>query len=231
MKYFFVLFISVAATFSAFSQASVPSDSIPFEIRKQAYIYQLAKKYNDPGVARNALYNLFALNPGNATVLDSLALWYFDYQQYASAALVASDALTINPDDMFAAEVAAVSFENLGVKDRAVTFYEKLYLGNNDINILYQLAYLQLGLKRYGEAILNIEAIIENPKSDEFKLIFPVDNKTSQEVTLKVAAIRLKGMIEADRGNTSLAKELYNQALEIAPDFTILKQQLEELNK
>ncbi len=207
-------------------------DSIPWELRKNAFIYGIAKNYNDPSVARMALYNLIAENPGNPALYDTLALWYYEYNQLASAALVATDAMRIDPNDLFAAEVAALSFEGLGVKNRAVENYEKMYLANNDLGTLYKIAFLQMDIKRYGEAINNAQVIIDSPKSDQQKLIFPKDEKNNtQQIPLKVAAIRLKGMIEEDRGNTALAKDLYQKALDMQPDFAVLKQQLADLNK
>ncbi|HCX22680.1 MAG: hypothetical protein CMB80_09685 [Flammeovirgaceae bacterium] len=234
MKYLMTLaivFVSIAATAQDGTQQA-KQDSIPWELRKNAFIYSQAKKYNDPALARMALYNIMAESPGNYAIYDTLALWYYEYNQLASAALVASDAMRINPNDLFAAEIAAVSFEGLGVKNRAVDNFEKLYLGNNEIGVLYKVAFLQMELKRYGEAINNADVIIESPKSETEKLIFPVDDKgKTQEVSLKVATIRLKGMIEQDRGNTALAKDLFQKALDMQPDFVILKQQIEELSK
>ncbi|MEQ8582970.1 MAG: hypothetical protein RIC30_11465 [Marinoscillum sp.] len=230
MKYLATLLIALCAI-SASAQQQAPKDSIPYELRKQAYIYTLAKKYNDPDVARMALYNLIATNPNSSAVLDSLALLYFDYQQYASAALVAQDAMKIDPNDLFATEVAAVAFDNLGVKTRAVNNYEKLYLANNDLGTLYKIAFLQLELKRHGEAINNADVIIASPKSDELKLVFPIDNSRTQEISLKAATVRMKGMIEADKGNTSLARELYQKALDMEPDFAMLKEQIAALDK
>lgn len=230
MKYFLMFAISMMA-YGAMAQKQIPADSIPFEVRKQAYIYTLAKKYNDPAVARMALYNLIATNPNSTTILDSLALWYFDDQQFVSSALVAQDASRMDPSDLFATEVAAVSFENLGVKDRAVNYYEKLYLANNDLSTLYKLSFLQLELKRYGEAINNADALIENPKSATMKLLFPINQNDTQEISMKAASIRLKGMIELDRGNKALAKEFYQKALALEPNFVILKQQIAELDK
>lgn len=210
---------------------SQDSISIPMELRKQAYIYSIAKKYNDPAVARMALYNLLASNPGSSAILDSLALIYYEYQQYASAALVSQDALTLNPNDLFATELAAVAFDNLGVKHRAITHYEKLYLANNNLETLYKIAFLQFDLKRYSEALNNADAIINSPKSEEIKLLFPKDENTNQEISMKASALRLKGMIEADKGNNELAKENFQKALEIAPDFQILKEQLQALDQ
>lgn len=234
MKYIMTLAIVFAGLVASAQNGTQKTrqDSIPWEMRKNAFIYTAAKQYNDPAVARMALYNLIAENPGNPALYDTLALWYYEYNQLASAALVASDAMRIDPNDLFAAEVAALSFEGLGVNARAVENYEKLYLANNDLGTLYKVAFLQMNLKRYGEALNNVQVIIDSPKSEEQKLIFPIDDKNNtQQVPLKVAAIRLKGMIEQDRGNTALAKELYQKALDMQPDFAVLKQQMAELDK
>ncbi|MEM7298849.1 MAG: hypothetical protein AAF391_11355, partial [Bacteroidota bacterium] len=89
------------------SQETAQGDTIPWELRKQAFIYNSAEMFNDPLVARIAIYNLLAENPGNLPLYDTLALSYLQYQQYASAALVAQRVLEINPDDLFAVEIAA----------------------------------------------------------------------------------------------------------------------------
>lgn len=235
MRYL-ISFTLVLVLFSASAQneavkSAAPADSIPFEIRKQAYIYNMAKKYNDPAVARMALYNLIASTPNSLNLMDTLALMYLEYEQYASAALISQDVSSINPNDIFAAEVAAIAFENLGVKNKAVDFYEKLYLNNNNLSTLYKITFLQYQLKRYGEAINNADILIASEKSDEMMLYFPLENQQNQPVSMKVGAIRLKGMIEEDRGNTSLAKELFQKALDMKPDFEILKQQIAELEK
>ena len=117
MKYILSTFILASIVLSSYGQqdqSTTPqADSIPKEIRANALIYNLAKKYNDPAVTRMALYNLYALNPSIA-ILDSLALMYYENQQYASAALTAQDAASYNPNDLLANEIAAVSFDNLG---------------------------------------------------------------------------------------------------------------------
>mgnify|MGYP000318414067 CR=1 FL=1 len=230
MKYLFFGIILLTSLISK-AQEEAPSDTIPFEIRKQAYIYMLAQKYNDPAVTRMALYNLIAMNPGSPALLDSLAFHYLNYQQYASAALSAQDAMSLNPNDMYATEIAAVAFENLGVRQRAINNYEKLYLVNNDLGTLYKIAFLQYEVKNSEEALTNADIIINSSKADNLKLIFPVGQNGSQEISLKACAVRLKGMVEQDRGNVSLAKELYQKTLEMEPSFEVVQQQLAEMDK
>lgn len=212
------------------SAQEMPADSIPFELRQQSYIYTMAKKYNDPAAARMALYTLLSYNPVSVPLLDSLAYLFFEYQQYASAAISAQDAISIDPNDKFALEIAAVSFEKLGVKTRSVSYYERLYLATSDFSLLYQIAFLQYELKRHSEALNNINSMIENPKSDEQKLIFPTTDKKGQEVSLKAGAYRLKALVELEQKNPTAAKESLGKALALYPEFEIAKQELAEIN-
>lgn len=219
--------------FSSFAQSQemVPGDSIPWELRKQSFIYNSAKLYNDPLVARMALYNLISENPGNVALYDSLALLYYQYNQNASAALVAQQALQINPNDLFATEIAANGFDKLGVKDKAITYFETLYLNNNDINTLYKVAFLQYEAQRYGEANTSLDIIIGDPQSKETTIVFPTTDGNGQEVPLDVSAHRVKAMIVEAQGNNEEAKALYLEVLQMYPGLQIVQQQLRELTK
>ena len=233
MKNILLILLLVTSGISAFAQEEqqTPVDSLPFDLQKNAFIYTTATRYNDPMVARMALYNILAYNPANTAILDSLALSYIDYQQWPSAVLASQDALKVNPNDLLATEIAAVAYENLGLSDRALTHYETLYLKNEDINTLYKIAFLQLNLKRYTEAITSADILLNDSQTAEQNLVFQKSQQENQEVPMTAAVHRLKGMIEADQGNTDQAKVHYNKALEIAPDFAVVKLQLDELNK
>jgi tetratricopeptide (TPR) repeat protein len=206
-------------------------DSIPWEIRKQSFIYNSATMFNDANVAKMALYNLIAENPGNPALFDSLALIYLRYNQPASAVLVAQQSLKINPNNLFATEIAANGFDNLGVKDRAIPYYETLYLSENDLNVLYKIAFLQLETERFGEAITSIDIIMNNEESETKMIVFPTEDNQGQEVPLKVAAHRIKAMVEEAKGNEEEAKKLYLATLQMYPGFQIVQSQLQLLSK
>ena len=208
---------------------NVPMDSLPFDVQKQAFIYTTAIRYSDPMIGRMALYNLLAYNPANTAIMDSLALSYIDYQQYASAVLVAQDALRINAKDMLATEIAAVAFENLGLADRAVTYYETLNLNSPNINTLYKIAFLQFQLKRFSEARTNCDILIGDAEVAKATLLFQKDQNENQEISMLAGIYRLKAMVEEEAGNVDQARQNYNKALEIAPDFALVKMQLEKL--
>ncbi len=213
-------------------ETSNPVDTAapPLDFQRQAFIYGMAKKYGDADMTKSALYNILAMNPNNVSILDSLALLYFEYQEYASAAIVSQDIIALNPDDMLATEIAAVSFENLGVKDRALPYYEKLQMSNNNISLLYQIAFIQYELNRLIEAKSNIEIILADPQIENVTLLFSKTQTETQEVPLKAAIHRLNAMIAQSEGNIEEAKNQFNKALEIVPDFEVVKIQMQSLN-
>ncbi|WP_421765314.1 tetratricopeptide repeat protein [Ekhidna sp.] len=230
-KIFFGVFIIGSGLLNAQSLEKAPGDSIPWELRKQAFIYNTAKMFSDPVVARTALYNLLSENPGNVALYDSLAILYLQYNQNASAALVAQQALQLDPQNQFAMEIAATGFDKLGAKDRALNNYEKLYLANGDINTLYKVSFLQFELKRYAEAGTSLDIIIEDPQSESITIRFPTADGNGQDVPLKVAAHRVKAMIIQDKGDVEGAKAKYLEVLGMHPGFQIVQQQLRELTK
>jgi tetratricopeptide (TPR) repeat protein len=231
MKKVLLLIVVLSAFVSTAQEKKTQvTDSIPPELAKKIFIYNASKQYNDPVVTRMAIYSLLAENPNNVQLWDSLALVYFEQQQYASAALVAQEVATAVPTDMFATEIAAICFERLGVKNKALGFYEKLYLDNTeDINTLYKMAFLQNDLKLSEEAINSTDQLLNHPKAKEIKLVFPTEDGKGQEVSMDLAALRLKGMIEASRDNKVKAKEYYNQVLKANPNFEVVKKQLDDL--
>jgi tetratricopeptide (TPR) repeat protein len=210
-----------------------PGDSIPWEVRKNAFIYNTARQFNDPLITRMAIYNLISENPSNLPLYDSLALSYYQYNQFASAALVSQQALQMNPNNEFALDVAANSFERIGALDRALNYYEKMYLNSNNTSLLYKIAFLQLDLERYEESNASLDQIIADPKSKEIMISFPMinDENKSQDVPLDVAAHRVKGMIEASKGNVEGAKAKYIEVLNMYPGFQLVQRQIQELDK
>ena len=214
-----------------FAQDNIEGDTlIPMEVQRQIFVYGAAKKYNDKMMQLSTLYNLLAFNRNNSAILDSIALVYFELQQYVSAALVSIDAVSLNPKDELAAEIAALSFEQIGATERALKYYETLYLLRNDIMTLYQVSFLQYRLKRLNEAFTNVDIIIADAKSNEVQIRFPKNDESEQEVVLKTAAKRLKAMIYEEQGNVVEATKIYKDILLISPDFDLVKKQLEDLN-
>jgi tetratricopeptide (TPR) repeat protein len=126
-------------------------------------------------------------------------------------------------------ELRAVSYEQLGLKDRALSDYESLYLKQNNIYTLYKMAVLQGDLGRFNESLTNLDIVANDPKAAENNLAFQDENQQQQAIPMSAAAYNIKGLIHQSQGNTEEAKTNFEKALEIAPEFHTAKQNLQEL--
>ncbi len=193
--------------------------------------YRMAIQYNDFAEAKSALYNLILLEPENDSLRYNLAYIYFDANQYPSTIFACKDILAFNPNHFGALELSAVAFENLGLKDKALPNYEKLYMISSNLNSLYKMAFLQYDLKKYAECTVNVDILLENIELENATVVFSDENNSSKEYPMRVAVLTLKGLVNKEAGNIELAKQAFNAALAISPDFQLAKSSLEELEK
>lgn len=221
-----VLFLFGIVSFSTLAQQNI-KDTENYKTTMQ--VYQTAVKYNDLTVAKDAIYRLIVLEPSNLSLLDSLAYMYFDNSNFVSTILVSKDIIARDPKNAAAMELTAVSFQNLGLKDKALEQYESLYLLNNDISTIYQVAFLQYELKRFKEAKTSIDIILENKNLENQKVVHATSQKTQQEVPMKASILNLRGLIDIEDGNKEEAKKNFENALKLAPEFEHPKENLKKV--
>ncbi|MFC2126554.1 tetratricopeptide repeat protein, partial [Bacteroidota bacterium] len=199
--------------------------------RIQAAVYNRAIKYSDVNQAITALYNMCVLDPQNDSILYNLAFLYFDQQNYISSVMTLNDVMMLNSNNLNAQEMKAISLDRLGAKDKALEEYESLYLKNNDINFLYKVAFSQYELKRFKECITNINIMLEGSVVDEELLIFADAENQQQEIPMRASLLNLRALVEQDQGNKEEARRYFNEALEIAPEFYLGKENLKKLDE
>lgn len=191
--------------------------------------YQMALRYSDPDMARAKLFDLMARNPEDVRYREALGNLYFESAQYASAALVSMDLLQINDKNVGALEIAAYSLEQLGALDRALPHFESLYLLTGDNFSLYKSAFIQYNLKRYDEAMNSVSMLVKNSKAED-KIGFPKSQTETQEISMKAAALNLKGLIYLDQNSKAEAKTAFNEAIALEPAFDQAKENLQKTN-
>lgn len=188
----------------------------------------LASRWNDADVSRSAMYDLIIENPGADSLIVSLAYTYYEEQKYASSMLIAQDMLSVQPKNTIMLELAGSSAQQLGVNDRALQFYESLYLINNNIRTLYQIAFLQYQTKRTAECKTSIDILLGKPEVNTEKAVFDDAKGVAKEYPLKVPVLNLKGMLALEQNDKAGAKKAFTEALAIAPDFVMAKTNLEK---
>ncbi len=215
--------LTVLFTVQTFGQAEEEMD-------QHMRTYQLGAKYNDRVIVKQSLYNMLAINPQNDSALYNLAAIYFDANQYASTILVGLDLLAVAPDNLVAHEMMAISYESLGLKDKALDHYERIYLKDgNNMNALYKVTFLQLDLKRLEECKTNVDILLGSEAINELKLVFSFDQKTQKEYQMRVSVLNLKGLLYKELGDLATAKTSFEEALALDPTFLLAQQNLDGL--
>lgn len=190
--------------------------------------YAAASRWNDADVAKDALYDVIVENPGVDSLIYSLAYFYYEEEKFASSLLIAQDLLGRAPKNPMYLEMAGSSAQQLGVNDKALQFYESLYLINDNIRTLYQIAFLQYQTKRTAECKTSIDILLAKPEATTEKVVFDDAKGVPKEYPMKVSVLNLKGMLALDAGDKAGAKKLFQDVLAIAPDFSMAKGNLEK---
>jgi tetratricopeptide (TPR) repeat protein len=191
--------------------------------------YSVAVQWGDDQVAKDALYDMIIRNPGNDSLIYSLAVLYYQEQKYTSSLLVGMELLKRNPKDQTFLEISAASAESLGVIDRALQYYESLYLLTGSTATLYKVAFLQYDLKRFAESMTNADILLTKPDVETLKVSFNDAQSKPKEYPMKVAVLNLTGLLKMQLGDNVAAKKIFGEALAISPDFVPVKESLAKL--
>jgi len=210
---------------------AVNSDSATFDRYHQ--VYRWALKYNDPGIAASALYNMMALRPEETFWKDTLAILYFNSGQYIQATTLGNEIVQSDPQNNQMLEILAISEQSLGLLKEPLAHYEQLYRNTQMLYYLYQVATLQYNLKRFGECSLTLEKIIADEKSgqEEISIAYGEKNSQQQKVPMKAAAYNLQGVMYLEMNQPDSALESFDKALEIFPDFKLAQSNKEMVEK
>jgi len=193
--------------------------------------YALASRWNDAQVAKNALYDMIAINPESDSIIFNLAYFYYENRQYASATLVSQELLARDGKNQDYLELSAASFEALGILDRSLQNYETLYLLSNSTLTLYKIAFMQFDLKRFEESLTNVEILLTKPDVETYDIGFNDSNNQQKDFPMKLAILNLKGLNLQEKGDKAGAKKIFEDIIKEAPDFQPAITNLAELNK
>ncbi len=224
------LVLGLVLAFSSQIAQAQDSTYIANEYAKALALYNTAQRYNDAALSKQALIEMSILNPGDTAVLRTLAELYYNSSAFVSSTIVALDMMAVDPNSQVAQEIAALSYENLRLYDKAIEQYEKMWLTSENVNILYQIAYLQYSLQRFTEAKTNLD-ILDSKVTDEDKIALNKSDGSVQEVNFSAAMSNIRGLIALEEGNSEEAKGHFSKALEINPDFEAAKLSLDGINK
>jgi len=218
------LLLTIVVTFLAFN--FIASAQNEEAIKKAKDKYNISLRYNDVQVAKNALYDLMLLEPANTSYLDSLAYMYFEFNQYASAALVSRDALKQNPNNQVMLQIGAKSLDQLGALDQSLKMYQKLYNISDNAYALYEVIQKQYALKKFEDAMINSELLLGKPLVNGSQVYAEDAEGNEIQIPFKAVVKNLQGLIARGQGDEESAKKYFNSALSLAPNYALAQENL-----
>ncbi len=194
-------------------------------------VYLQAARYQDPLTKIYALHHRIASEGPAFALLDTLAQAYFEAGFYRQAIAVVDELLPQQPRNASLVEIKALSYYYLQDLKKSVESYENLYDITSDPLHLYQVITLQFNLQRYGECQANIDKLFSLPETAQAQVRIANPDGQSQTVPLRAAAYNVRGVIFRLQKDYAKAKEAFEKALQIAPDFLLAKGNLEDMQK
>ena len=152
--------------------------------------YKQMKSQGDVQGIINGLTHLNILSPSQARK-DTLAYIYMSEGKH----LQALNTIGIEPnasDSNIAVEVKAISLKAVNQPDRALAHFEELFKRNNNPLVAYELAELNIQLKKIPEANKHITYGLANAKDDMNRAFY--ETQQPYQVPLKTAFMYLKAI-------------------------------------
>lgn len=209
----------------AVAATEVKTDDSAFQLALNTFHQSL--KYADFASAAYALNQVIVLKPEVSAYKDTLAYIYVELGGNVQALSVAKDVLSTNPNNASILEVSAMSQESLGLYKEALDDYEKLFKLTNKPYHLYKIASMQYVLKRFGECTATINGLLKSTEAEKEKITINMDRGQRQEVPMKAALFNMLGMVAYEVNDLTNAKNNFNEALKLEPNFALAKGNLD----
>jgi tetratricopeptide (TPR) repeat protein len=220
------LLFAIGASLPAQAQQRTPTANAQGNMA----VYAQALKFGDINTAIVALHYEMQANPSNTSLLDSLASLYFASGSYPQAIVVAKKVLETQPNNQKMLELVAIGYQTLGMAREALENYEKLYAKSREVFHLYQVSVLQYQMQRFGECAQSLQALVNDQRSREEKIVINVNQQMRQEVPIAAAALNVLGVLAMEQRENDRARQFFQQSLQVFPDFALAKGNLQQLD-
>ncbi len=191
-------------------------------------VYQQAMQNGDYEVATQAIYDILASQPSENAWRDSLALLYAQQKAYPQALKISEQQIAKNPNDTLMLKVQALSYKSMGNPKKSLEAYEKLYPLTQNVYHLYEIATIQYSMTRLQECLVTAKSLHAHKGLGEARINLNF-NQQNQVVPLKAAVYNIQGVVAKDLDKQAEAKAFFEQALKVAPDFSLAKGNLEQM--
>jgi tetratricopeptide (TPR) repeat protein len=206
--------------------------------QEEKFIAQMYKQSIDSGDYATAAGILEHLpisdsSTKNSHWQDSLAYVYLKMENYGACESICTKLLQKDSFNVAVIEMLALSLHSQGKIPQAAQAYQRLVPKSRNVHHAYTLAQLQFELNQLSSSLSTVHFALSLSylPSDWVEVYLFQENKC-QQVPVEAALAYLKGLILGALNpiqNNQLAKEAYEEAIQLAPDFLMAKKNLADL--
>jgi predicted Zn-dependent protease len=193
-------------------------------------VYARASALQDYQSAIYALHHLLLDDPENSFLQDSLAYMYARTGNIPSCLAWCDLCLEKRPNSLFILNLSANLLESANMDKEALARFETLHQNTGSNFYRYKISSLQFELGRYGESLVNIESMLQDSSTSP-ELIMVTWDDVSREVPMRAALLNLRGNLELQVNQEGKARKSFRQALKIAPEFALPRNNIRALDE
>lgn len=186
----------------------------------EAYYKEMKSQGDVQGII-NAMTHLNVIAPSQARK-DTLAYIYMSEGQNMQALNTIGIDRVIDDSDI-AVEVKAIALKAVNQPKLAILQFEEMFKRKPNALIAYELAELNIQLKKLDEANKHITYGLANSKPEEKKAFY--ETQTPYQVPLKSAFMYLNALLEYNKdpkANIDPSVDILDAALKTAPNFNLV---------
>jgi tetratricopeptide (TPR) repeat protein len=192
-------------------------------------LFKHARTTGDLGTAAVALNEMLLDDTTYSDWYDTMAVLYYNMGNYQPASWYADKVLAEKPKDLRMLELVAMSEQQLGRPEKVLKAYGDLFNATQDFQYLYQSAAVEFSMGNVDNCRQLVDSILRSPSIDKDSIEIQIENDYSQQVPLRAAVYNLQAFLKARDGNMMGAKNDFEKALRIYPDFILAKRNLQDL--
>lgn len=192
---------------------------------KQAYARAIS--YGDIDAARMSVYRILELAPSETTWKDTLISLHLERQNLASAILVSQDRIEDDDaNDTLMYQIQAAGFNSLQQYEKAADVYGQLFELTQDPSYKYQQMGMLTQSRQIEKAMIEARNLLDMDEAQSMRVRVSYEGE-AQVVPMIAAVYNAMGILQLQQRNQTVAREHFNKALELAPDFKLAQENLE----
>ncbi len=197
-------------------------------LKKAKDIFSRATEFGDYQTAIYATYEMMSVDSANTGYLDTLSFLYYNARSFPQAIRTASKSLKLRPKSEKILFVMANSLKEMHNNILARTYFLKLEEVTKNASYGYEAAVMSFLDAKYEASAEEARALIARAAQSQNTVAISTEDKT-QQVPVQAAAWNLIGYSYLKQNKKSEAKENFNKAIEIYPQFELAQANLRSL--